>query len=446
MRRALPLAVGLALVLLAGPGHSRDKKDPPSPHVAATDPRRPADERKAFHLPPGFHVELVAAEPDIHKPINLAFDDRGRLWVTDTVEYPFPARGRKPRDTVKILEDFGPDGRARKITTFADGLNIPIGVLPLTDSPKKGTQALVYSIPAVQRLTDTDGDGKADRREVAYEKYGSADTHGMTSAFTWGFDGWVYACHGFSNTSTVKGKDGSAVTMQSGNTYRVKPDGSHIEQFTWGQVNPFGLCFDPLGNLFSADCHSQPIYQLLRGATTPVLASWTTASALAPPLSTITKVRPPSRVSSITPPTTSRSSHRDTVYIGDVVTNRINQFRLTWHGSSPQRHAARVPAAATIRGSDPWTSNSGRTGRCTSPTFTIASSVITRWRCAHPGRDRKRGRIWRIVYRGPDGKRQPLLPRSDWTKASVTDLVQDLNSPEPDRAHARHQPACPPWP
>ena len=74
----------------------------------------------------------MAAEPDIQKPLNLAFDDRGRLWVTDTVEYPYPAKdGTKPRDTVKILADFGPDGKARSIATFADGLNIPIGLLPL---------------------------------------------------------------------------------------------------------------------------------------------------------------------------------------------------------------------------------------------------------------------------------------------------------------------------
>src|SRR5437660_1367897 len=81
---------------------------------------------------------------------------------------------------------------------------------------------------------------------------------GMPNAFPWGFDGWVYAGHGFSNTSSVKGADGSAITMQSGNTYRMKVDGSHIELFTHGQVNPFGLCFDPLGNLFSADCHTKP--------------------------------------------------------------------------------------------------------------------------------------------------------------------------------------------
>ena len=59
--------------------------------------------------------------------------------------------------------------------------------------------------------------------------------------------------------------------MHSGNVYRMKPDGSHAEYFTHGQVNPFGLAFDPLGNLYSSDCHSQPLYQLLRGALLPEL-------------------------------------------------------------------------------------------------------------------------------------------------------------------------------
>src|SRR4029078_12421530 len=100
---------------------------------------------------------------------------------------------------------------------------------------------------------------------------GFVDRHGMSGSFTWGFDGWLYAHHGFSNTSTVKGPDVSAILMQSGNIYRMLPDGSHVEQITWGQVNPFGLCFDWLGNLYSADCHSMPIYQLLRGAYYPSL-------------------------------------------------------------------------------------------------------------------------------------------------------------------------------
>ncbi|MGH7223842.1 MAG: PVC-type heme-binding CxxCH protein, partial [Gemmataceae bacterium] len=264
--RCVTLHVAILLLPLLAAADAPQAK--PNPNVASTPHRTPEEERKLFHLPPGFEIQLVAAEPDIHKPLNLAFDDRGRLWVTDTVEYPFPPpRGKKSRDSVKILEDFAANGKARKITTFDDNLVIPIGVLPLPAI--KPRDALVFSIPSIFRLRDSKGGDHADSREALYTEYGRRDTHGLTGSFTWGFDGWIYAVHGFSNDSTLTAKDGRVVTMNSGNTYRMRPDGSRLEPFTHGQVNPYGLSFDPLGNLYSADCHTQPIYQLLRGAWYP---------------------------------------------------------------------------------------------------------------------------------------------------------------------------------
>src|SRR5262245_9649958 len=184
MRPLLPAAgLGLGLLLLPAAARPQPQKDPHAAHIAPTPPRTPADERKAFGLPPGFEAQLVASEPDIRMPINIAFDAKGRLWVTQSTEYPFPAKpGTIPRDTVKVLSDFGPDGRAGKITTYADGLNIPIGVLPLSDG------ALVYSIPNIWRLHGKD---RADRKEPLFGTYGFKDTHGMTGEFMWGFDGWV---------------------------------------------------------------------------------------------------------------------------------------------------------------------------------------------------------------------------------------------------------------
>ena len=97
-----------------------------APLIVETKPLDPADEAKQFVLPKGFEVQLVASDPDIRKPLNMAFDELGRLWVTDTIEYPYPAaKGTKPRDTVKILSNFQADGRAGKIETFADALNMP---------------------------------------------------------------------------------------------------------------------------------------------------------------------------------------------------------------------------------------------------------------------------------------------------------------------------------
>ena len=103
----------------------RRQRPGPAPveNVSSFPPRSPDEERKAIHLPPGFEIQLVASEPAIHKPLNLAFDDRGRLWVTDTVEYPYPAaKGTKPRDSVNgpspaIFRPMGEPARSKPSPT-----------------------------------------------------------------------------------------------------------------------------------------------------------------------------------------------------------------------------------------------------------------------------------------------------------------------------------------
>jgi putative membrane-bound dehydrogenase-like protein len=255
-------------------------QDPFAAGVRPTEPLSPEDERRTFQLPPGFEMQLVAAEPEIQKPLNMAFDARGRLWITDTVEYPYAAPPDRPgRDTIKILEDADGDGRAERVTTFAEGLNIPIGLYP----HKNGV--IAYSIPNIYFFEDTDGDGRCDKQTKLFGPFDhTRDTHGMQNAFRRGFDGWLYACHGFNNHSTVAGADGHAITMQSGNTYRMRLDGSRLEQFTWGQVNPFGMAQDPLGNFFTADCHSKPIYQLLRGGYYPSFGKPDDGLGFVPPM------------------------------------------------------------------------------------------------------------------------------------------------------------------
>ncbi len=243
---------------------ARAQSPAPVENVSSFPPRSPQEERKALHVPPGFEIQLVAAEPDIHKPLNLAFDDRGRLWVTEhrRVSLPGPRRNPAPRHGQDPLRLSGrrpgpQDHDLRRRPEHPDRrLAAAIG---------HARRSSTTSRTSTGCATPTATAGPTPARSL-YGVFGNRDTHGMTNAFTWGFDGWVYACHGFSNDSTGAGEDHRPISMNSGNTYRMRPDGSHVEYFTHGQVNPFGLAFDPLGNLYSCDCHSRPIYQLLRGA------------------------------------------------------------------------------------------------------------------------------------------------------------------------------------
>ena len=173
------------LILLLGAILPVRAADPFSEYVRSSDPLTPEAELKTFHLPEGFEIQLFAAEPQISKPLNMAFDERGRLWITQSREYPFPVPlDKKGRDEIKILEDTDGDGRADRITTFVDELNIPIGIYPYRGG------VIAWSIPNIWYFQDTDGDGKADKREVLYGPFDySRDTHGNQASFRRGFDG-----------------------------------------------------------------------------------------------------------------------------------------------------------------------------------------------------------------------------------------------------------------
>lgn len=379
------------------------------PLVVETDPLSPDEQRAKFHLPPGFEIQLVVSEPLIGQPMNMNFDAAGRLWVSSSVEYPYPAAGagveprdprfgtaseHPPRDWLTVIEGIGDDGRPAKATRFAEGLNIPIGVLPYQDG------AIVFSIPDIVHLRDTDGDGRADARTQLYGPFGNIDTHGMVNSFTRGLDGWIYACHGFANTSRVKGADGHEIMMHSGHTFRFRPDGSRIEHWTFGQVNPFGLCFDPWGNLYSADCHSRPLTCLLRGAYYQSFGKPHDGLGFGPDM--MTHGHGSTGICGCAwyeaeqfPP-----AYRGCLFLCNPVTGRVHRDRIDWHGSSPW--AVEQPEFLTC--DDGWFRpvdvKLGPDGALYIADF--YNAIIGHYEVPldHPRRDRTHGRIWRVVYRG----------------------------------------------
>ena len=385
---------------------------PASPPVAPTEALSPAEQREKFRLPEGFAIELVAAEPDIQKPMNMAFDACGRLWVTHSIEYPFaPKDGAPHRDGLTVLSDFGPDGRARKAVRFADDLNIPIGVLPLG----LGDEAIVWSIPNIWKLADTDGDGKADTREILYGPFDFVDTHGDQNSFRLGPDGWVYACHGFRNDSKIKlkGEGEVVLMMQSGNTYRFKPDGSAIEQVTWGQVNPFGMCFDSLGNQFSADCHSRPVTMLLRGGVYDSFGKPHDGLGYAPAMTGHDHGSTGIAGALVYDDSEGfPAEYQGNLFVGNVITNTIHRDRLQWKGSSPW-----VEAPEDFLVCDDWwfrpvDLQTGPDGALYVADF--YNCIIGHYEVdlLHPRRDRERGRIWRVVWKG-DGADKGPRPQTD---------------------------------
>jgi putative membrane-bound dehydrogenase-like protein len=203
-------------------------------------------------VPADMHLELFAAEPDIAKPIAFAWDERGRLWVCETRDYPHGVQPNgEGNDSIKICEDTDGDGRADKFTVFADKLNIPTSLVFVNGG------VIVTQPPRMLFLKDTNGDDKADVREVIMEGWGIGDTHAQANNLHYGYDNWIYGCVGYSGfRGNVGGKD---LRFAQG-TYRFKPDGSQLEFLHQFSNNSWGQSVNEFGDQFGGTANNAPIF------------------------------------------------------------------------------------------------------------------------------------------------------------------------------------------
>jgi len=207
---------------------------------------------KFIQTPAEFAVTLFASEPDIVKPIAFNFDERGRMWLIETVDYPNKILNGQPGDDrIKILEDTNGDGRADKFTVFADRLNIP------TSLTFANGGVVVSQAPHILFLKDTNGDDKADVRDVLSTGWGIGDTHAGPSNLQYGPDNYIWGSVGYSG---FKGQMNGKPMQFSQGLFRFRPDGSDFEFVTASTNNTWGLGFTETFDVFGSTANNEPSF------------------------------------------------------------------------------------------------------------------------------------------------------------------------------------------
>jgi len=245
-------------------------------------PLEPEESLKHYQVPEGFELRLYASEKNfLNKPIAMNWDERGRLWLCETLDYPNelqePGKGR---DRIRICEDTDNDGAADKFTVFAEGLSIPTAILPIRGG------CLVQNATETLFLKDTDGDGKADLRKVLVTGWNSGDTHGGVSNFQVGPDNWVWAMQGYNASKPVLANGEKQPEFRMG-FFRMKlnyadpPEIEKIEFIRSTNNNTWGLGFSEEGYVFGSTANRNPsvympipnrYYEAVRGWTPELLA------------------------------------------------------------------------------------------------------------------------------------------------------------------------------
>jgi uncharacterized protein len=210
-------------------------------------PLSPEESMKHIQVPADFTLELFAHEPNVMHPIAMTWDEKGRLFVLITKDYPNERKDTGGSDYILLCEDTDKDGKADKFTRYAEGLSIPTGLVAYNGG------LIVSQAPDMLYLRDTNGDDKADSKQVLFTGFGTFDTHAGPSNLHYGFDNWIWGSVGYSG---FKGKIGSDSLKFFQGFFRFKPDGSQLEYVTSTSNNTWGMAFNETGDVFGSTANN----------------------------------------------------------------------------------------------------------------------------------------------------------------------------------------------
>ena len=379
-------------------------------NVPSTDPQV---EKAAFHVAEGYEINLFAAEPMVVKPIQMNWDEKGRLWVVGSTSYPQLKPGQEPRDKIYVLEDTDGDGRADQSTVIADSLVTPTGLAPGDGG------VYVANSTEVLHLADTDGDGKADQRRVVLSGFGQDDTHHLIHTFRWGPASRLYlnqSIYIYSHVETPWGVE----RLEGGGIWRFKPRSLKLDVFARGLINPWGHQFNRWGQSFATDgAGRQGINFVFPDA------AFVAAKGAERTIEGLNPGQPKHAGLEILSGRHFPDSLQGHMVTNDFRANTINRFVVTEDGSGYASRQASDLVWTDHVAFRPVDVRMGPDGALYVADWYNPIIQHGEVDFRDPRRDHKHGRIWRIT-----AKDRPLVDRPKLAGASARELLAALKQPE----------------
>ncbi|MCI0640739.1 MAG: hypothetical protein L0Y70_16825, partial [Gemmataceae bacterium] len=408
----------------------------------------PEESEKKIRMPKGFEARLFASEPEVVNPVAMTWDERGRLWVLELYEYPKGApKGETGRDRIKILEDTDADGKADKVSVFADGYSLATGLL-------LGNGGVYLGVaPDLLFLEDTNGDDKADKTTVLKTGFGLEDRHELLNGFAWGPDGWMYLTHGVFTHSRIHGPDdpNDHYVKMDAALARYHPKTKKFEVFADGTSNPWGVDWNERGDAFVSACVIQHLFHMAPGGQyNRQGGTWANPYGYVQDL-------PSKGLPAIVDWRHFRAAHagiciyqgdqwpsewRGLVFIGNIHESAINCDRLTPVGSTykaeretqllgPRKGDYQMGGGTFLASDDHWfrpvSVQTGPDGAMWVMDWYDKYPCYQNAQADPEGVDREHGRIWRVVWAGDQpGKPVPSRPdkNMDLTKLRKNELAR----------------------